>query len=534
VDVKQLFFVVLFLLSFDEAHGSFSKNLSLSATQKLDVTIVEPNELAPVFEFLKSQFDIPYENMERSCEARAHLYAYRLEKQFGIKAFKIFIHGDGKNFLVAELPKKSGKFVQWDWHVVAALAVRVQNQVQVMVLDPTVYDTPVGVEIWYNSLTRLMKTPAFVYYSNRFSYVIGDHYNPPVIWTEDSFQQVMREMDSTGKSLGLNNFPQSCRAQAAIVLKRVNENQEAEQKLKLDITETQFLTNVGAPIESAHVHRIVSKMTDSEYWDVQSHCKPFENLPYVDCKKRYGFFETPSVQTFSADVYLDKIFSTSAQIFFFGENHENHKGQIYMSRVLEKFKRHAPLEKSCLFLERDTNFQGPLDLLNRQAISAQELMTQVGENDAGLHLNMLESAQKLKIPVFAMDFPNDGPELDFMIKRGDHIDRDYYMAQKISQSMKTQKCGRAIVHVGSYHVTGPRAMATQVCAREFKCHRTLLIPPDNAETAQLSCQDVLGRPPRLPTTATGYDVTGIKPLILMNYDRQYVDFGDFQGILFIP
>ena len=90
---------------------------------------------------------LAFNNTVDGCSDRAHIMAYRLEKNLGIQTEKIWLKR-GKEGLFIPIP--TGRTdIAWDFHVAPLVKVQLSTgEIQKKVLDPALADHPISPEIW--------------------------------------------------------------------------------------------------------------------------------------------------------------------------------------------------------------------------------------------------------------------------------------------------------------------------------------------------------------------------------------------------
>jgi hypothetical protein len=117
-----------------------------------------------LFEIMKDQPEIPFENPIDGCAARAHAMSRILEDMHIISG-KIFLTGD------LNVQNKDGTSINWNYHVAPYL----KGENTDYVLDPSLFEKAVPLTVWEKRQTEFgYKDESFV--TNRFHYVPTDHY----------------------------------------------------------------------------------------------------------------------------------------------------------------------------------------------------------------------------------------------------------------------------------------------------------------------------------------------------------------------
>ncbi len=99
---------------------------------------------------------VPFQYAHDGCFARAHAMRYVIENNFGYQSWKRFIVASNSNIPLTVKATKWGNrgcCIVWSFHVAPVVQVRTSsNRVEVHVLDPSLFDRPVPVATWDNSM----------------------------------------------------------------------------------------------------------------------------------------------------------------------------------------------------------------------------------------------------------------------------------------------------------------------------------------------------------------------------------------------
>jgi hypothetical protein len=117
--------------------------------QKRPITpsILNATEAQNIFWEFKSSEQIPFDYAPEGCFARATAMARIAEKKNIIMA-KVFAEGR----LIARTGDKKFDPVEWSWHVAPMLYVDSGNGPVLTVFDPTLFDRPVPLDQWLQSM----------------------------------------------------------------------------------------------------------------------------------------------------------------------------------------------------------------------------------------------------------------------------------------------------------------------------------------------------------------------------------------------
>ncbi|MBM7843078.1 protein-glutamine glutaminase family protein [Herpetosiphon giganteus] len=115
-----------------------------------------------IFEDMADETDIPFQFPYDGCYARAYLMGNRMVERYPLNQehiSKVFIFdtvlGDELNELRIDQQFQYDGFgpVEWDYHVAPSIMVRdSQGNLQPMIIDPSLFDHPVTIEEWKQSM----------------------------------------------------------------------------------------------------------------------------------------------------------------------------------------------------------------------------------------------------------------------------------------------------------------------------------------------------------------------------------------------
>lgn len=127
----------MFIMKLKDLHPSFNTQSPAKA--------LPLSEAMDVFDWLADMQDIAFNYQKNGCAARAHIMCQRLIAR-GMPAFKAW--GFEENALL-EMTGPDGRTFQWNYHVAAALPVRISDtRGGYAVLDPSIFDGPVALRDW--------------------------------------------------------------------------------------------------------------------------------------------------------------------------------------------------------------------------------------------------------------------------------------------------------------------------------------------------------------------------------------------------
>lgn len=98
---------------------------------------------------------IPFQYAHDGCFARAHAMSWVIENNFGYTSYKRFILAKNSNRPLTVKATKWGNrgcCITWSFHVAPVVKVRIGNRIEIYVLDPSIFDEPVPVAVWDNSM----------------------------------------------------------------------------------------------------------------------------------------------------------------------------------------------------------------------------------------------------------------------------------------------------------------------------------------------------------------------------------------------
>jgi hypothetical protein len=143
-----------------------SANVEDNNGEEIQISVLTEWEVQEYFNLMKSQSHIPFSYPEDGCYARAQEMSLLLE-QYGVVTGKVFIEGD----LRVETNNSPKGFVEWWYHVAPIVLVDTGEKVEQYVLDPSLFDRAVPLEVWTN--TQTAHNPgqqSEVYITKRFNF----------------------------------------------------------------------------------------------------------------------------------------------------------------------------------------------------------------------------------------------------------------------------------------------------------------------------------------------------------------------------
>ncbi|MES3037287.1 MAG: protein-glutamine glutaminase family protein [Bdellovibrionota bacterium] len=135
-----LSFLFLFVST---AHSAPVANIETLAPT---ATVITPAQATTVFAHAKAQIPTNFTLEMDGCDERANLISRFLEKNYQIK--NLIITGTGGTTINARWLPWSDQTIDWGHHVATLVAVKSNNALSWMVIDPTVFDSPVTVNQW--------------------------------------------------------------------------------------------------------------------------------------------------------------------------------------------------------------------------------------------------------------------------------------------------------------------------------------------------------------------------------------------------
>ncbi len=141
------------------------------ADQKyLQISIVTPRQASEIFAEMQAQPQIPFRYPEDGCYARADEMAWLLEAK-GLIVAKVFAQG----FLRYQTKHNSQLTINMFWrnyHVAPILLVETSpKNLQITVIDPSMFDRPVSSARWLLEMTQYPETKlTSMDYANRFNW----------------------------------------------------------------------------------------------------------------------------------------------------------------------------------------------------------------------------------------------------------------------------------------------------------------------------------------------------------------------------
>ena len=166
MNFKRLISLTLFL-ALPSAVAHASPKVAIPTADGLQkISVLSEEEAVHVFEKMKNLKRIPFYYVNDGCYARAQRMSYRMSLM-GVRT--------GKLFIVGKLNPLPG--LKWKFHVAPFILVGTQDQYEVRIIDPSLFDKPVSVDDWVQASHP--KTYKLLYRS-RGAYLPDDEYRPNI------------------------------------------------------------------------------------------------------------------------------------------------------------------------------------------------------------------------------------------------------------------------------------------------------------------------------------------------------------------
>lgn len=160
---------LLFYASISSAFESASFH-STSNNKNIELSVFDEDYAKVVYNQIindeKNAFNYPIDG----CYARAHQMSMLMDK-LNIISGKIFIEG---KFLVETKMRE----VNWSYHVASLVAIKINNSIDLYVIDPILFNKPISIASWKDYLTQNSKSKITdLYLTKRFNYQPDSKYD---------------------------------------------------------------------------------------------------------------------------------------------------------------------------------------------------------------------------------------------------------------------------------------------------------------------------------------------------------------------
>ncbi|MEQ1878043.1 MAG: protein-glutamine glutaminase family protein [Bdellovibrionia bacterium] len=423
-----------------------------------------------LFAFLASQHDIPVD-AGRGCEARAHLYAYRLEKKMGEVTNKVFIRGQGLETL--KVRDTAGRENEWRYHVALEWTSSAGRS---YIFDPVLFKEPVETKVWLASISRNLKNEPIVQRLSRFARMPSDDYDGVSKWDPKSFETSWNELDQ------IETLSSGC----ARDLKAVS----SRSGVAFDAGLMEFQSKGSGSLKTEDAHKVWSALSQQERWDLDRRCKAVRQLPETDCLERARFLERKTVESSPAESIFRAFAKSSERILLIGEEH-NHKTGVALV-----YKSFGLLPRgTCVALESAYDEPPAVE-------------------------NPVEGLRYVNV-----DFPKGEKEVEAIGRRDPTYNRNAIMAAGI-EKLLANGCAKVVMSVGYDHLRAedsiPKRLNPALAVR-----KVLLANRDILE--QTECKRA-----NLPSKAAALETTWHRPLLWLVDERKFTAFQDFHDILYVP
>jgi hypothetical protein len=156
---------------------------------------------------------IPFQYVTDGCYARAHAMRKIVEETFGYTTYKRFIwvkpNASATLNVKAQLwGNRNGCCVRWRYHVAPMVKVKTSNgTIQLYVLDPSIFTTPVPASTWDNSMIGNTSTVCQPQLGSNFQvYSTYSNYYSPIFNTDGSVSQITQDNNYTQTAQTLYNY----------------------------------------------------------------------------------------------------------------------------------------------------------------------------------------------------------------------------------------------------------------------------------------------------------------------------------------
>ncbi|KHD88460.1 MAG: hypothetical protein OM95_08050 [Bdellovibrio sp. ArHS] len=141
--------------------------LQKTAAGDIPVSVLTEEEAAKIFSDFAKDERYAFGATSNGCYARAHIFSQQMEKK-GIRVAKMFLEG---RLVIPEEKRVYEDQNIWNYHVAPVVAVKTNKGIELRVLDPALYDKPVPVKQWTDTLltTSQDKKEALAYVTDRFN-----------------------------------------------------------------------------------------------------------------------------------------------------------------------------------------------------------------------------------------------------------------------------------------------------------------------------------------------------------------------------
>ena len=168
---------------------------------------VSPSEAKALFDSYANNPRIPHDFIDEGCHFRAHVGAKLLEDA-GVYSEKAFCVPDGGDLKIDSDLSPIG-FTIGMFHTAPVIWVDAKDGPERRVLDPSMFDGPVPVEVWQAEMSGLNGKDTDVLYLPRFAQHLMDRDEPPTTWNQkdlDDARAWNTEYKAVEKAMGEMNF----------------------------------------------------------------------------------------------------------------------------------------------------------------------------------------------------------------------------------------------------------------------------------------------------------------------------------------
>lgn len=155
-----------------------------------------------IFNFVKNELTfIDFEDCN-NCDSRAHLISAIIEKKFSVSASKVWLFADYKRASQAEKYKyRPDNYLtygedctKWSYHVAPILAIKHDDIIDTIVIDPSTRDAPVSLKNWAINLIK-PNEKGYLVIKNKIYYSFpddekGKFEDTKELWADDENKQL--------------------------------------------------------------------------------------------------------------------------------------------------------------------------------------------------------------------------------------------------------------------------------------------------------------------------------------------------------
>jgi hypothetical protein len=182
-----------------------TNNNTMGCTDLVDNILGDPisvNKAKQLYSKARNSLKINWSASDNGCEARADLVAEVFEKEEGLITEKVWAMPPNNGLLSVYMNNAETELVEWNYHVANIVEVKNGNNISKMVIDPSLFEEPVPLDIWKARITKHSGNSVTFPNSSRLAYM------PPMSYSGDSAERasmLSRRTDTLNIANDLNS-----------------------------------------------------------------------------------------------------------------------------------------------------------------------------------------------------------------------------------------------------------------------------------------------------------------------------------------